>query len=121
MVPNLSGDINLSASAGKIALVSNSDSLAGACPLGADPDIVDLVGYGTIASYSGANGVTISNGANNTMVIYAPWTSVSLTGTGILFGAVAGKTLTVGNSGALHYDTRLKTIWPNVWNLIFGA
>jgi endonuclease G len=53
---NISGDINMSATTGKIALVSNSISLTGACPNGVDPDIVDFVGYGASAScFEGAN------------------------------------------------------------------
>jgi DNA/RNA endonuclease G (NUC1)/serine/threonine protein phosphatase PrpC len=47
--PNISGDINLSASSGKVALVNNSINLSGGCPNGVDPDIVDFVGYGTSA------------------------------------------------------------------------
>lgn len=50
VLPNISGDINMSATTGKIALVSNSISLSGSCPNGIDPDIVDFVGYGTSAS-----------------------------------------------------------------------
>jgi endonuclease G len=51
VAPNIAGDINLSGTTGKIALVSNSDSLvAVACPIGADPDIVDFIGYGTTAN-----------------------------------------------------------------------
>src|SRR6185295_10569709 len=49
VTPNISGTINIGASAGKIALVKNSESLSGGCPLGTDPDIVDFVGYGTTA------------------------------------------------------------------------
>ncbi len=53
---NISGDINMSATAGKIALVSNSISLSGSCPNGIDPDIVDFLGYGTTAScFEGAS------------------------------------------------------------------
>ncbi|HSK62871.1 MAG TPA: DNA/RNA non-specific endonuclease, partial [Pyrinomonadaceae bacterium] len=40
----------MSATTGKIALVSNSISLSGSCPNGIDPDIVDFVGYGSSAS-----------------------------------------------------------------------
>jgi DNA/RNA endonuclease G (NUC1) len=47
--PNISGDINMSATAGKIALVNNSSSLSGGCPLG-NSHIVDFVGYGTTAT-----------------------------------------------------------------------
>jgi len=50
VLANISGDINMSATTGKIALVSNSISLSGSCPNGADPDIVDFVGYGSSAS-----------------------------------------------------------------------
>ncbi|MGB8507375.1 MAG: lamin tail domain-containing protein [Pyrinomonadaceae bacterium] len=42
------GNINLSATAGKVALVSNSVALAGACPFASQ--IVDLVGYGSSAN-----------------------------------------------------------------------
>jgi endonuclease G len=53
---NISGDINMSATTGKIALVSNSISLSGSCPNGVDPDIVDFVGYGSSAScFEGAS------------------------------------------------------------------
>ena len=47
---NISGDINMSATTGKVALVSNNISLSGSCPNGSDPDIVDFVGYGSSAS-----------------------------------------------------------------------
>jgi DNA/RNA endonuclease G (NUC1) len=47
--PNISGDINISATTGKVALVSNSVNLSGSCP-NVNGDIVDFVGYGTTAS-----------------------------------------------------------------------
>src|SRR5215213_8083952 len=47
---NITGDINMSATTGKVALVSNSISLSGSCPNGTDPDIVDFIGYGSSAS-----------------------------------------------------------------------
>jgi hypothetical protein len=50
VLPNITGDINMSATTGKVALVSNSVSLSGSCPNGIDPDVVDFVGYGTSAS-----------------------------------------------------------------------
>jgi DNA/RNA endonuclease G (NUC1) len=50
VTPNISGGINMSATAGKIALVRNGDPLSGGCPLGIDPDVVDFVGYGTAAN-----------------------------------------------------------------------
>ncbi len=48
---NISGELNLSGTAGKIALVGNGDSLDGNCPLN-DADVVDFVGYGTTANCS---------------------------------------------------------------------
>ena len=48
--PNIVGDINMSATTGKVALVNNSDSLTGGCPVGANPHIVDFLGYGTTAT-----------------------------------------------------------------------
>jgi DNA/RNA endonuclease G (NUC1) len=47
---SVNGDINMAAGAGKIVLVSNTQTLLGACPIGTDPDIVDFVGYGTTAN-----------------------------------------------------------------------
>jgi hypothetical protein len=69
---------------------------------------------------SGGNGVILGNGTNVTMVVYAPQTGVSISGSAPLFGTVAAKRITMGNSGALHYDTQLKTIWPDLWILIVG-
>lgn len=47
-----SGATNMSASAGKVALVTGSTSLSGTCPAG--PGIQDLVGYGTANCFEGA-------------------------------------------------------------------
>ena len=49
---NDSGNIAMSATAGKVALVSSTTALAGACPL-ADATVVDFVGFGR--GTSGAN------------------------------------------------------------------
>ena len=43
--PDVTGTITLSNTAGKVALTSNSQTLAGVCPT--DASIVDLVGYGS--------------------------------------------------------------------------
>ncbi|HEX8409475.1 MAG TPA: lamin tail domain-containing protein, partial [Thermoanaerobaculia bacterium] len=50
--PNVSGDINLSGTNGKVALSSGGDPLSG-CPVG-DPLLVDLVGLGTANCREGA-------------------------------------------------------------------
>ncbi|MGH9929979.1 MAG: HYR domain-containing protein [Pyrinomonadaceae bacterium] len=73
-----------------------------------------------LSSYSGTNGVALGNSSSLQLVIYAPQTNVNITGSAPLFGTVVGKTVTVSNSGMIHYDTKLKTIWPGVWALIFG-
>ena len=46
--PDATGTIAMSATAGKVALISNSTALTGACPLSSP--IVDLVGYGSTAN-----------------------------------------------------------------------
>jgi hypothetical protein len=74
-----------------------------------------------LSSYSGSgNGVTFGNSSNIHMMLYAPRTGVSISGAVPMFGTVAAKSITLGNSGAIHYDTTLKTIWPALWNLILG-
>jgi hypothetical protein len=47
-MPDATGTIAMAAGSGKVALVKHSNALSGACP--GDPNIVDLVGYGTTAS-----------------------------------------------------------------------
>src|SRR5262249_4912904 len=43
---NITGEINMSGTSGKIALVDSFAGLVGNCPIG-DPHILDFVGYGT--------------------------------------------------------------------------
>ena len=69
VTPNISGGINMSATAGKVALVRNSDSLSGGCPLGADPDVVDFVGYGTTANCHEGS-ANAPSAPNNTQAIF---------------------------------------------------
>ena len=71
-----------------------------------------------LSSYTGSNGVTFSNGTSLQLVIYAPNTGVTISGAAPLFGTVVGKTLTISNSGMIHYDTQLKSAWPTIWSLI---
>jgi uncharacterized protein (TIGR03437 family) len=47
-LPDATGSIAMAAAAGKVALVKNTTALTGTCP--PDPNIVDLVGYGTTAN-----------------------------------------------------------------------
>jgi len=46
--PDATGAIAMAAASGKVALVKNTTALSGTCP--SDPNIVDLVGYGTTAN-----------------------------------------------------------------------
>ncbi len=48
--PDTTGNISMSATAGKVALVSATTALTGTCPLGAG--VVDFVGFGTTANCS---------------------------------------------------------------------
>jgi uncharacterized protein (TIGR03437 family) len=51
--PDATGTVAMAATAGKVALVKTTTALSGACP--ADPNIVDLVGYGATANcFNGA-------------------------------------------------------------------
>ncbi len=68
VTPNISGSINMSATAGKVALVNNSNPLSGSCPVGADPDIVDFIGYGATASCR--EGLANAPGASNTTALF---------------------------------------------------
>jgi endonuclease G len=65
---NITGDINMSATTGKVALVSNSISLSGSCPNGIDPDIVDFLGYGSSASCF--EGATRAPAPSNTTALF---------------------------------------------------
>lgn len=73
-----------------------------------------------LSSYTGTTGVTFGNSSSLQLVIYAPQTGVTISGDAPLFGTVVGKTITVSNSGMIHYDTKLKTIWPELWTIILG-
>jgi hypothetical protein len=46
--PDATGTIAMAAGSGKVALVRSATALTGTCPT--DPNIVDLVGYGTTAN-----------------------------------------------------------------------
>ena len=73
-----------------------------------------------LSSYTGSNGVNFTNSASAYLIVYAPGTNVTISGAAPLFGTVVGKTLTVSNSGKLHYDVRLVNTWPSLWPLIVG-
>lgn len=57
--PDATGSINMSGTAGKVALVNTTTALSGACPTGAG--IQDFVGYGAANCSEGAPTATLSN------------------------------------------------------------
>jgi endonuclease G len=63
---NVSGELNLSGTSGKVALSSGGDPLSG-CPVG-DPALVDLVGYGTTANCR--EGAANAPAPNNTTAVF---------------------------------------------------
>jgi hypothetical protein len=71
-----------------------------------------------LSSYSGVNGVTISNNASVFMVVYAPQTGFNISGTASLSGTVVAKSISVVTGGMVHYDTETKDVWEAIWNLI---
>lgn len=64
--PNSTGVINLSATAGKVALVRGTSALGGACPV-TDSSVLDFVGYGSTASCSEGARTTASQGATKSL------------------------------------------------------
>jgi uncharacterized repeat protein (TIGR01451 family) len=71
-----------------------------------------------LSSYSGSNGVVLGNSTAIYAVLYSPNTGLNISGAVPLFGTFAGKVLIIGNSGAIHYDTQMKTLWPAIWALL---
>src|ERR1051325_10712747 len=63
--PDATGAIAMAAGSGKVALVKNSTALTGACPN--DPNIIDLVGYGSTANCF--RGATPAQAPSNTNAI----------------------------------------------------
>ena len=59
---NINGGINMSASSGKVALVSSGDALGGVCPVGG-ATVVDFVGFGSANCREGL--ATASGGSNS--------------------------------------------------------
>jgi endonuclease G len=71
-----------------------------------------------LSSYGGAGGVTIGNSASVLMIVYAPQTGVSISGTGSLSGTAVGKSILVSTGGMIHYDTETKNAWQAIWSLV---
>ena len=61
--PDATGTINMSATAGKVALVSGTIALTGTCPLGGT--VVDFLGYGSTANCSETAPISVSGTNSN--------------------------------------------------------
>ena len=60
--------------------------------------------------YPGANGVNINNNSALEAAVYAPGTDISIGNNGDILGSIVGKTVTLSNNAALHYDETLQTL-----------
>jgi hypothetical protein len=68
------------------------------------------------SSFAGADGVILSGGSAGYLSVYAPRTSIALSGGSPVYGALLGKTLSLSGGSAVHYDTRLATVWAKYFN-----
>jgi hypothetical protein len=58
---------------------------------------------------TGTSQVTVSNGATFNGVIMSPRGAVSVSGSGVVYGAILGSSLSVTGSGVVHQDTRISS------------
>lgn len=63
---------------------------------------------GLFTSFAGGgNGVSISGNSPLSAVVYAPLSAVAVSGSGDLYGAVQGRTVSVSGGAGIHYDEAL--------------
>ncbi|MBI3602400.1 MAG: hypothetical protein HY209_05860 [Candidatus Omnitrophica bacterium] len=62
------------------------------------------------STYTGANGVTLTNNGTTYAGVYAPGTDVEVSNNNGFYGAVVGKTVKLDNNGEVHYDEALTTM-----------
>ena len=58
-------------------------------------------------NYAGAGAINVNNGAAAYLTINAPNAAVTVNGAGGVFGSIIGGTVTLGNSGVVHFDRAL--------------
>lgn len=83
--------------------------------LSENPLALQLYVYG---NSSGTSSVTYSGSANFYGTLYAPQSSVTISGTGKVIGGIAGKTVTVSGSGA-NWDSRVGTLQATTMGLYY--
>ncbi len=66
--------------------------------------------FNIYSTYTGSNGVVISNNGTTYAGIYAPQTNITLSNNDAFYGAVVGKTVNLSNNGEVHYDQALATL-----------
>lgn len=62
------------------------------------------------SSYNGMNGVKFSGAANLYAAIYAPLTTVKLSGSGELFGTIRGAEIVASGGSGVHFDAGLQKV-----------
>ena len=72
------------------------------------------------SSYSGALGVNIVTSNNVFMMVYTPRTGATISGAGTVLGSIAARTIVIVNSGKVHYDTTLESVWPAFWSAVLA-
>ena len=136
--PDVSGSIAMSATAGKVALVSSASALTGSCPTG----LIDLVGYGAANCFEGAAPAPLltnttadvragagctdgnANGTDFTAAAPAPHNSSSSTQTCMAiqtFGPLTPLSLDEGNSGTTPFNFTVKLNIPAKTVVTFNA
>jgi hypothetical protein len=65
------------------------------------------------SSFAGKDGVKLSGGSNAYLSVYAPRTSVELSGGSPVFGALLGKTLVISRGSVVHHDVQMVTVWAS--------
>lgn len=73
------------------------------------------------SSYSGSNGVQISNNGNFYGSVYAPDTDVILANNTDSFGSFVGKTVDLSNNSDIHYDQALNQVTNPIFPLTVGS
>ncbi len=97
---------------GKVAIANNS-SLNNVSKIPAD--------FQLYSTYSGLNGVQISNNGNFYGAVYAPDTDIILANNVDCFGSFVGKTLDLSNNGDIHYDEALKQVTNPLFTSAYTA
>jgi hypothetical protein len=64
----------------------------------------------SLREISTAAGVSVKNNANAVLTVYAPDTTVDINNNGKVSGAIVGKSVSISNNTAVHYDDTLKDI-----------